>query len=73
MKIMYYDFCVQNIIQNLKNSDQSWAGLAVVYKYWDMTMNQWSTVFYLHVDCRDNYSEYLPAYILLKLPICLHE
>ena len=47
MKLMYYDFCVQNIIQNLKNSDQSWAGLAVVYKYWDMTMNQWSTVFYL--------------------------
>ena len=53
MKIMYYDFCVQNIIQNLKNSDQSWAGLAVVYIYWDMTMNQWSTVFYFYIDSED--------------------
>ena len=26
--------------------DQSWAGHAVVYSYWDMIMNQWLIVFY---------------------------
>ena len=50
---MYYDFFMKNIIQNLKEIrpklGQSCRSIHIL-GHWDITMNQWSTVFYLLID-----------------------
>ena len=45
---LWVNFANLELLAQLK-IDQSWAGHAVVYLYWDVIMNQWSIVFYYQI------------------------